>query len=94
MWLMLQQENPEDFVIGTGNSHSVRDLVEFAFAAVGLKAEDHVRVDPELARPAEIEEVVADASKAKRVLGWEPKVSCEEVIEMMVQADLERLESG
>jgi GDPmannose 4,6-dehydratase len=94
MWLMLQQENPEDFVIGTGTSHSVRDLVEFAFAAVGLKAEDHVRVDPELARPAEIEEVVADASKAKRVLGWEPKVSCEEVIEMMVQADLERLESG
>jgi GDPmannose 4,6-dehydratase len=94
MWLMLQQDEPEDFVIGTGTSHSVRDLVEFAFAAVGLNAEDHVRVDPELARPAEIEEVVADASKAKRVLGWEPKVSCEEVIEMMVQADLERLESG
>jgi GDPmannose 4,6-dehydratase len=94
MWLMLQQENPEDFVIGTGVSHSVRDLVEFAFAAAGLNAENHVRVDPELARPAEIEEVVADASKARRVLGWEPKVSCEEVIEMMVRADLERLESS
>jgi GDPmannose 4,6-dehydratase len=94
MWLMLQQEKPEDFVIGTGVSHSVRDLVEFAFAAAGLKAEDHVRVDPELARPAEIEEVVADASKARRVLGWEPKVSCEEVIEMMVRADLERFESS
>jgi GDPmannose 4,6-dehydratase len=94
MWLMLQQENPEDFVIGTGVSHSVRDLVEFAFAAAGLNAENHVSVDPELARPAEIEEVVADASKARRVLGWEPKVSCEEVIEMMVRADLERLESS
>jgi GDPmannose 4,6-dehydratase len=91
MWLMLQQERPEDFVIGTGVSHSVRDLVEFAFQAVGLNPGDHVRIDPELARPAEIEEVVADASKAKRVLGWEPKVSCEEVIEMMVEADLARL---
>jgi GDPmannose 4,6-dehydratase len=94
MWLMLQQENPEDFVIGTGVSHSVRDLVEFAFEAAGLKPEDYVRIDPELARPAEIEEVVADASKAKRVLGWEPKVSCEEVIEMMVKADLDRLQAA
>ena len=94
MWLMLQQENPEDFVIGTGVSHSVRDLVEIAFAAVGLNSEDHVRVDPELARPAEIEEVMADASKAKRVLGWEPKVTCEEVIEMMVKTDLDRLRPG
>jgi GDPmannose 4,6-dehydratase len=91
MWLMLQQESPEDFVIGTGVSHSVRDLVDFAFAAVDLASEDYVRIDPELARPAEIEEVVADASKAKRELGWEPKVSCEEVIEMMVEADLDRL---
>jgi GDPmannose 4,6-dehydratase len=91
MWLMLQQESPEDFVIGTGVSHSVRDVVDFAFAAVDLVSEDYVRIDPELARPAEIEEVVADASKAKRELGWEPKVSCEEVIEMMVRADLDRL---
>jgi GDPmannose 4,6-dehydratase len=94
MWLMLQQESPEDFVIGTGVSHSVRELVEFAFESVGLKSEDHVRIDPELARPAEIEEVVADASKARRVLGWEPKVSCEEVIEMMVRAELDRLQSA
>jgi GDPmannose 4,6-dehydratase len=91
MWLMLQQEKPGDFVIGTGVSHSVRDLVDFAFQTVGLNPEDHIRIDPELARPAEIEEVVADASKARRVLGWEPKVSCEEVIEMMVEADLEQL---
>jgi GDPmannose 4,6-dehydratase len=94
MWLMLQQERPEDFVIGTGVAHSVRELVEFAFAAVDLKSEDHVRIDPELARPAEIEEVVADASKAKRLLGWEPRVSCEEVIEMMVKVDLDRLRSA
>jgi GDPmannose 4,6-dehydratase len=94
MWLMLQQDSPEDFVIGTGVSHSVRDLVEFAFRAADLAPEDHVRIDPELARPAEIEEVVADASKAKRVLGWEPKVSCEGVIEMMVKADLDRLRSA
>ena len=91
MWLMLQQEDPQDFVIGTGVSHSVRDIVGFAFAAAGLEPEEHVRIDPELARPAEIEEVVADASKARRVLGWEPATSCEEVIEMMVKADLERL---
>jgi GDPmannose 4,6-dehydratase len=94
MWLMLQQEKPGDFVIGTGVSHSVRDLVDFAFQAVGLSPEDHIRIDPELARPAEIEEVVADASKAHRVLGWEPKVSCEEVIEMMVKADLELLRAS
>jgi GDPmannose 4,6-dehydratase len=94
MWLMLQQEKPEDFVIGTGVSHSVRDLVDFAFRAVELKPEDHVRIDPELARPAEIEEVVADASKAREQLGWEPKVSCQEVIEMMVKADLDRLKAS
>jgi GDPmannose 4,6-dehydratase len=94
MWLMLQQEEPEDFVIGTGVSHSVRDLVDFAFQAVGLKPEDHIRIDPELARPAEIEEVVADPSKALQVLGWAAKVSCEEVIEMMVNADLERLRAS
>jgi GDPmannose 4,6-dehydratase len=94
MWLMLQQEKPEDFVIGTGVSHSVRDLVDFAFQAVGLKPEDHIRIDPELARPAEIEEVVADPSKALQALGWAANVSCEEVIEMMVNADLERLRAS
>jgi len=94
MWLMLQEEQPQDFVIGTGVSHSVRDLVDFAFQTVGLRPEDHIRIDPELARPAEIEEVVADASKAHEVLGWESRVSCEAVIEMMVKADLERLRAG
>jgi GDPmannose 4,6-dehydratase len=94
MWLMLQEEQPQDFVIGTGVSHSVRDLVDFAFQTVGLQPEDHIRIDPELARPAEIEEVVADASKAHEILGWESRVSCEAVIEMMVKADLERLRAG
>jgi GDPmannose 4,6-dehydratase len=93
MWLMLQQDEPEDFVIGTGASHSVRDLVEFAFDAADLRATDHVRVDPDLARPAEIQEVVADSSKAARVLGWQPKVTCKQVIEMMVDADIVALQA-
>ena len=91
MWLMLQQEKADDYVIGTGVSHSVRDLVDAAFACVDLKADDHVRIDPELARPADIEELVADPAKAGKTLGWEPRVSFEEVIEMMVRADLEAL---
>jgi GDPmannose 4,6-dehydratase len=91
MWLMLQQPEADDYVIGTGVSHSVRDLVEVAFASVDLEADDHVRVDPDLTRPADIEELVADASKARRELGWEPRTSFEEVVEMMVRADLEAL---
>jgi GDPmannose 4,6-dehydratase len=81
-------------VIGTGVSHSVRDLVEAAFACVGLKADDYVRVDPDLARPADIEELVADPTKARKALGWEARTSFEEVIEMMVRADLEALEGS
>ena len=92
MWLMVQQPEAADYVIGTGVSHSVRDLVEAAFACVGLKSDDHVRVDPGLARPADIEELIADAAKAKLELGWEPRTSIEEVVEMMVRADLEALE--
>jgi GDPmannose 4,6-dehydratase len=91
MWLMLQQPEADDYVIGTGVSHSVRDLVKVAFACVDLQADDHVRVDPALARPADIEELVADASKARKKLGWEPRTSLEEVVEMMVRADLEEL---
>jgi GDPmannose 4,6-dehydratase len=92
MWLMLQQPTAGDYVIGTGISHSVRDLVDAAFACVGLKAGDHVRVDPGLARPADIEELVADPTKARERLGWESRTSFEELVAMMVRADLEALE--
>jgi GDPmannose 4,6-dehydratase len=91
MWLMLQQPNAGDYVIGTGVSHSVRDLVEVAFACVDLNVDDHVRVDPDLARPADIEELVANVRKARQDLGWQSRTSFEEVIEMMVRADLEAL---
>ena len=91
MWMMLQRDEPDDFVIGTGVSHSVEDFVDAAFACVDLKREDHVRIDPELVRPADIEEVVADPAKARTELGWEARTSFEEVVEMMVRADLEAL---
>jgi GDPmannose 4,6-dehydratase len=91
MWLMLQRDDPGDYVIGTGVAHSVRDFVEVAFACVDLSPDDHIRIDPALARPADIEEVVADPRKAKRELGWEPKVSFEDLVEIMVRADLETL---
>lgn len=94
MWLMLQQDVPDDYVIGTGVSHSVRDMVEAAFACVDLKAEDHVRIDPELARPADIAELVADPAKARDELGWEAQVTFEDVVEMMVAADLGALKNG
>jgi len=93
MWLMLQQEEPEDYVIGTGVSRSVRDLVRVAFECLDLDHEEYVRVDPDLARPADIEEVVADPSKAREELGWEARVSFEELIRLMVEADLEELRS-
>jgi GDPmannose 4,6-dehydratase len=93
MWMMLQPDEPDDFVIGTGVSHSVGDFVDAAFACLDLKREDHVRIDPDLARPADIEEVVADPAKAKSELGWEARVSFEELVEMMVRADLNALGS-
>ncbi|HSD22923.1 MAG TPA: GDP-mannose 4,6-dehydratase [Solirubrobacterales bacterium] len=91
MWLMLQQPEAGDYVIGTGVSHSVRDMVDVAFGCVDLEADDYVRVDPALARPADIEELVADAAKARRKLGWDPRTPFEELVEMMVRADLEAL---
>jgi GDPmannose 4,6-dehydratase len=91
MWLMLQRDEPGDFVIGTGVSHSVGDFVEAAFACVDLRPDDHIQIDPGLARPADIEEVVADPSKAKRVLGWEAHTSFDELVEMMVKADVDAL---
>jgi GDPmannose 4,6-dehydratase len=91
VWLMLQQERPDDFVIATGAKHSVRDLVELAFHHVGLDWRDHVIHDPRFFRPAEINTLRGDASKARQVLGWEPKVSFTELIRMMVDADMERV---
>lgn len=94
MWLMLQQDEPEDFVIATGKTHSVREFSRLAFDYVGLNYEDYVRVDPKFYRPAEVDQLVGDPSKARRVLGWEPRVSFEELIRIMVDADLEALEHG
>jgi GDPmannose 4,6-dehydratase len=91
MWLMLQQPEPEDFVIATGAEHSVRDCVEIAFAYAGLDPDEYVRVDPRYLRPAEVDHLVGDASKAKEKLGWEPQTTFQQLIEMMVEADVERL---
>ena len=90
MWRMLQLDAPEDFVIGTGIMHSVRDVCRVAFEHVGLDWDAYVMEDPAFLRPAEVEELCADASKAKRLLDWEPVVSFEELVRMMVDADLER----
>jgi GDPmannose 4,6-dehydratase len=88
MWLMLQRDQPDDFVVATGTAHSVRDCLEVAFDHLGLSIDDHVVLDPSLIRPAEVEHLVGDASKARRVLGWEPKVPFEELIRMMVDSDV------
>ena len=90
MWRMLQQPAPDDYVIATGETHSVQELCEVAFARVGLDWQEHVIVDPTLVRPAEVDLLLGDASKAKRVLGWQPRVSFRQLIEMMVDADLAR----
>lgn len=91
MWLMLQQEKPDDYVIATGETHSVQEFVEIAFREAGLNWEDYVIVDKKFFRPAEVEHLVGDASKAKRVLKWEPKVTFEELVKIMVKADIERV---
>jgi GDPmannose 4,6-dehydratase len=91
MWLMLQQDEPDDFVVATGISHSVRDVVKVAFGHAGLDWQTFVRVDPKMLRPAEVDHLIGDASKARRVLGWEPSVDFAHLIRMMVDADLERL---
>ncbi|HET7600687.1 MAG TPA: GDP-mannose 4,6-dehydratase [Gemmatimonadales bacterium] len=94
MWRMLQRPEPTDYVVGTGVAHSVRDLVEVAFAHVGLDWRKHVAVDPKFIRPAEVDLLLADASKARTELGWAPTVSFEGLIGMMVDADLRRLAAG
>ena len=90
MWRMLQQDEPEDYVVGTGETWSVRQLCEIAFECAGLKWEDHVVFDEKFLRPAEVDLLVADPSKAKRQLGWEPKCQFKELVGMMVDADLAR----
>ena len=94
MWLMLQEDEPDDYVIATGESHSVRDLVRIAFTRAGLDPDAHVRLDPRFLRPAEVEHLVGDASKARDKLGWEPRTSFEQMVELMVDADLELLGRG
>ncbi len=93
MWCMLQQETPGDFVIGTGETHSVREFCEEAFSHVGLDYKDFVVQDPRFYRPAEVDLLVSNPSKAKQVLGWQPKVSFKELVKVMVDADLERLKA-
>ena len=91
MWLMLQQDEPDDYVVGTGRTHSVRELCEVAFGYLDLDWRDHVVMDPRFLRPADVDFLVADAAKARTKLGWEPAVTFEELIQMMVDADLEAL---
>jgi GDPmannose 4,6-dehydratase len=91
MWRMLQQDQPTDYVIGSGQTHSVRELVELAFAHVGLDYQQYVVSDPRYYRPAEVDLLLADPSKARAELGWAPKVAFSELVAMMVDADLERL---
>ena len=90
MWLMVQQDQPEDYVIATGRTTTVRDMCRIAFDHVGLKIDDHLVIDPELFRPAEVEVLLGNPAKAKQKLGWEAEISLEEMIREMVDADLER----
>jgi GDPmannose 4,6-dehydratase len=91
MWMMLQQDQADDFVIATGKSHSVRQCVEIAFDHVGLDWEQYVRIDPQFVRPAEVDHLIGDPSKARDQLGWEPRTSFDELIRLMVDADLKLL---
>jgi GDPmannose 4,6-dehydratase len=91
MWLMLQQDKADDYVVATGETHTVRELVELAFSRVGLDWKRYVVVDPSFVRPAEVDLLIGDYSKAKRVLGWAPEVSFQGLVNMMVDSDLERL---
>jgi GDPmannose 4,6-dehydratase len=91
MWLMLQQDRADDYVIATGESHSVRELVELAFGHAGLEWQKHVRTDPKFLRPAEVEHLIGDPAKARSALGWKPEVDFAGLVRMMVDADLARL---
>jgi GDPmannose 4,6-dehydratase len=94
MWLMLQQDEPEDYVVATGEAHSVKALVEVAFQHVGLDWQKHVGVDPRFLRPAEVDHLIGDPSKARTQLGWEPSVDFNGLVTMMVDADIKRLKAG
>jgi GDPmannose 4,6-dehydratase len=91
---MLQQDQPDDYVVATGIAHSVRDLVEVAFARVGLDWQKHVRVDPAFLRPAEVDHLIGDPTKARTVLGWHSKVDFKRLVEMMVDEDMARVASA
>ena len=92
MWLMLQADTPGDFVVATGEQHSVREFCEIAFGTVGLNLEDYVGIDPRFYRPAEVETLLGDPSKARTELGWETQVTFEQLVTMMVEEDLHRVE--
>jgi GDPmannose 4,6-dehydratase len=94
MWLMLQQEKPDDYVVATGETHSVREFLEEAFAYVGLDWQKHVKVDPKYFRPAEVDLLLGDPSKARKALGWQPRVSFKELVRLMVDADLASAKLG
>jgi GDPmannose 4,6-dehydratase len=88
MWLMLQQDKPDDYVIATGETHTVQEFVELAFGAVGFDYKEYVKIDPKYFRPTEVDLLIGDSSKAKKELGWTPKVSFKELVRMMVIEDL------
>lgn len=94
MWLMLQQDTPDDYVVSTGVAHSVQELIEIAFSRVGLNWKDYVKIDEKLIRPAEVDLLIGDCSNAKKVLGWVPEVDFQSLVHMMVDADIERLKTG
>jgi GDPmannose 4,6-dehydratase len=94
MWMMLQQDEPDDFVIGSGKDNSVKELVDISFEQVGLDPSDYVKQDPAFMRPAEVDLLIADASKAREQLGWTPKTEFDELVRLMVDADLVRLRAG
>jgi GDPmannose 4,6-dehydratase len=94
MWLMLQQDKPDDYVIATGESHSVRDFLDVCFGYLNLDWHDHVEISPSYFRPAEVEHLMGDASKAARELGWRPTVNFEQLIKIMVDADLKELQAN
>jgi GDPmannose 4,6-dehydratase len=94
IWMMLQQEKPEDFVIGTGQTHSVREFADLAFQHVGLDYRDYIVQDPRLLRLSEVDVLVSDSAKARKKMGWDPKVQLKDLVTMMVEADLKRLRNG